>query len=340
MAHTSDEAGNAIGEVAQAISAISEGASHQVDLVSQSSDLVAEIEGSDSRHLRARPRGAAPERGHRETFRRRTAARGRGPGGDAGGARELTEHRSVVRSLGEKSADIDQIVQAIPTIAQQTNMLALNASIEAARAGEQGTGFANVAEEVRVLAEDAQASAEEIAVLVREIKLQTEQAVFAMEDGVERVEDGFDTVNRNRQTFYDISGAVRALHESSDDISELAEGIAMAPAGAPADRRGRVRRRRVERFDRRGQRIDTKKLPPQPKKYPLRRSASHTPQRLFRSCRRGSRSQSVDSKAAASACDGNVSYRTHGMAVLGRHLSDRATADGAQRTGRWLSKRT
>ena len=56
---------------------------------------------------------------------------------------------TVVRSLGEKSSDIDLIVQAIAGIAQQTNMLALNASIEAARAGEQGKGFKNVAEEVR-----------------------------------------------------------------------------------------------------------------------------------------------------------------------------------------------
>ena len=48
-----------------------------------------------------------------------------------------------------------------------------------------------------------------------------------MEDGVERVEEGFDTVNRNRQTFYDISGAVRALHESSSEISELSDGIAI-----------------------------------------------------------------------------------------------------------------
>ncbi len=227
MAHTSDEAGHSIGEVAQAISAISQGASHQVDLVTQSSNVVAGIEGKirdASEHARdAQRQSADTERLSDEGVARAAEVQ------DAMRAvRESSlSTASVVRSLGEKSSDIDHIVQAITEIAHQTNMLALNASIEAARAGDQGRGFANVAEEVRALAEDAQSSAEQIAALVREIKHQTEQAVSAMETGVMRVEDGFETVNRNRQTFYDISGAVHALHESSSEISELADGIAM-----------------------------------------------------------------------------------------------------------------
>ena len=85
----------------------------------------------------------------------------------------------VVRSLGEKSSDIDQIVKAITDIAAQTNLLALNAAIEAARAGEQGRGFAVVAEEVRKLAEDAQVSAGDIAGLIGEIRDQTTDAITA-----------------------------------------------------------------------------------------------------------------------------------------------------------------
>jgi methyl-accepting chemotaxis protein len=134
--------------------------------------------------------------------------------------------QEMVRSLGEKSTNIDQIVQSITDIAAQTNLLALNAAIEAARAGEQGRGFAVVAEEVRKLAEDAQESAGDIAELILQVRAQTAHAVNAMEDGVGIVERGFETVNRNRQTFFDISGSVRALHESSVEISTLAGGIA------------------------------------------------------------------------------------------------------------------
>lgn len=233
MANTADEAGHSIGEVAQAISAISEGAAHQVLLVSQSSSLVAGIENSvrdTSEHARkAQVQSADTER---------LAEQGLQCATDVQDAMQAVRESAlsaaeVIRSLGAKSADIDQIVQAIADIAQQTNMLALNASIEAARAGEQGKGFANVAQEVRLLAEDAQSSASEITGLVSEIQDQTEQAVLAMEAGVERVEVGFDTVSRNRQTFYDISTAVHELHESSTEISGLAQGI--------SDGTGRVR---------------------------------------------------------------------------------------------------
>ena len=226
MADTSDSAGEAIGEVAQAVSSISTGAAHQVDLVTHTSDVVGEIE------LSVRATAAHAEMAQQNSAQTEALT--------DDGVRRATEVQEamqqvretslataeMVRSLGDKSTNIDQIVQAITDIAAQTNLLALNAAIEAARAGEQGRGFAVVAEEVRKLAEDAQESAGDIAGLILEVRDQTEQAVAAMESGVQVVEAGFETVNLNRQTFFDISGSVRALHESSVEISALAGSIA------------------------------------------------------------------------------------------------------------------
>ncbi len=226
MAQTSDEAGRAIGEVAGAISAISEGAAHQVDLVTRTSNVVAEIEGSvrgaaeyaNAAQRRSAETEALTEEGVQRATEVQEAMQV---------VRETSKATSeVVRSLGDKSTNIDQIVQSITDIASQTNLLALNAAIEAARAGEQGRGFAVVAEEVRKLAEDAQGSAGDIAGLILEIREQTTQAVAAMENGVNTVESGFETVNQNRQIFFDISNAVRALHQNSVEIARLANAIA------------------------------------------------------------------------------------------------------------------
>lgn len=226
MTHISDEAGHAISEVAQSISSISEGAAHQVQLVTDTSNVVGEIEmsvRSAAEHsIEASRQSAATEALTEDGVRRATEIQE---------AMQSVRDTSVatskmVRSLGEKSTNIDQIVRSITDIAAQTNLLALNAAIEAARAGEQGRGFAVVAEEVRKLAEEAQHSAGEIAQLIDEIRGQTDEAIVAMDAGVKTVEDGFDVVSRNRQAFFDISGAVRALNESSNEISALAVGIA------------------------------------------------------------------------------------------------------------------
>lgn len=227
MSHTSDESSHAIGEVAQAIGSIAEGAQHQATLVADVSDVMAEIETSirdASEHaVEAQRQSADTEQlsdSGVETASEVLAA--------MQSVRENSlETAGVIRELGEKSSSIDQIVGAITDIAQQTNMLALNASIEAARAGESGKGFGNVADEVRQLADDAQTSAEQIAGLVRQIQQQTNAAVLAMEEAVDAVERGFETVNSNRQTFFDISNAVRSLNESAAEVSELSAGVAL-----------------------------------------------------------------------------------------------------------------
>lgn len=226
MAETSDGSGRAIGEVAQSISSISEGAAHQVALITDASAVVAQIEGAvvDA----ARNAGAAQqESADTERLTEVGVERATEIQAAMQTVRDAT-HQTVemVRSLEETSSDIDQIVRTISSIAGQTNLLALNAAIEAARAGEQGRGFAVVAEEVRKLAEDSQSSAEGIAGLIDDIQAQTVHAVAAMDAGMSTVENGLEAVNRNRQLFFDISGAVQLFHESSIEIAGLASSIA------------------------------------------------------------------------------------------------------------------
>ncbi|MFT4049018.1 MAG: methyl-accepting chemotaxis protein [Solirubrobacterales bacterium] len=225
MSHTSDEAGGAIGEVAQAIGAISEGAAHQVELV-----------GRSAAHIDSIDQSVRDAHEHVDEVRRQSADAG--ALADAGltrahaveSAMQITRDAAystaaIVRELGDRSGDIDLIVQSIAEIANQTNMLALNASIEAARAGDQGRGFANVADEVRVLAEDAQRAVAEIGDVVGEIGRQTSGAVEAMEAGIARVEDSTETVARNRQIFTDISASIHSLGERSAEIGELTAEI-------------------------------------------------------------------------------------------------------------------
>ena len=108
-----------------------------------------------------------------------------------------------IRELGEHSQKIGEIIQVIDEIAEQTNLLALNAAIEAARAGEHGKGFAVVADEVRKLAERSARATKEIADLVTNIQSGTDKAVQAMEHGTKDVEEGVRLAN----------GAGTALHE-------------------------------------------------------------------------------------------------------------------------------
>jgi methyl-accepting chemotaxis protein len=132
----------------------------------------------------------------------------------------------VIDSLGERSNEISQIIGTISGIAEQTNLLALNAAIEAARAGEQGRGFAVVADEVRKLAEQSSGAAKQISALIIEIQNDTQKAVTAMNKGTHEVSIGTEVVNTADQAFKEINDLVNTVstqvHEISAEIQQTA----------------------------------------------------------------------------------------------------------------------
>lgn len=105
-------------------------------------------------------------------------------------AQQVKASAKTMETLGQRSNQIGEIIGTIEDIADQTNLLALNAAIEAARAGEQGRGFAVVADEVRALAERTTKATKEISAMIKAIQLETENAVGAMGVGVKEVEEG------------------------------------------------------------------------------------------------------------------------------------------------------
>ncbi|MBR2214734.1 MAG: methyl-accepting chemotaxis protein [Selenomonadaceae bacterium] len=132
---------------------------------------------------------------------------------------------AVVKTLGESSQQIGQIVEAISAIAEQTNLLSLNAAIEAARAGEQGRGFAVVADEVRKLASESQDSAEQIKARISTIQKDTAQAVEAMQNGTNEVQQGTKAIREVGEQFEDIMSKVNGINQQMSEINQSVQTV-------------------------------------------------------------------------------------------------------------------
>ncbi|WP_295486120.1 methyl-accepting chemotaxis protein [uncultured Pseudomonas sp.] len=126
---------------------------------------------------------------------------------------------TVMDSLGARSQEIGGIVGVITAIAEQTNLLALNAAIEAARAGEQGRGFAVVADEVRGLAARTRQATEEISTMIASIQQQTGQAISTLEQGNRLMQDGLERNDKVAQALARIDEQSRAAGEQFTVIS-------------------------------------------------------------------------------------------------------------------------
>lgn len=154
-------------------------------------------------------------------------------------AREVQSSADTINKLGEKSQTIGEIIAVINDIADQTNLLALNAAIEAARAGEHGRGFAVVADEVRKLAERTTEATEEVSLSIRGIQSETKTAVELIESGSNRVGRGVELASQAGVSLksivsgsqgvqgmvQDIAAAASEQTAAADEIARAVEGI-------------------------------------------------------------------------------------------------------------------
>jgi methyl-accepting chemotaxis protein len=215
-----------IASVAGAVSSLSS-ASQQVAHHSGQQSSAASAMASAMEQMTANLAEIAHNAGHVDEASRASGERSREGSAIIGRATaEMGEIASTVQSgsasidaLGQQSQKISAIVQVIREIADQTNLLALNAAIEAARAGEAGRGFAVVADEVRKLAERTAQSTQQIGDMIQAIQGSAKGAVRVMDDTVRRVDTGVELAGQAAASIVQITDSVDTLLQGVAEIS-------------------------------------------------------------------------------------------------------------------------
>lgn len=143
-------------------------------------------------------------------------------------ARHVNDSADQVSELGRSSQEIGEIIEVIGDIADQTNLLALNAAIEAARAGEQGRGFAVVADEVRQLAERTTEATSKVADMITRIQKNTDKVVGSMERSKDEVETGLTLIDDASDALKEVVSSIQSMESRIDQIARASEQQAAA----------------------------------------------------------------------------------------------------------------
>ncbi|MBU7007852.1 methyl-accepting chemotaxis protein [Peptococcaceae bacterium DYL19] len=214
-----------ISQVSQAIEQIASGAQDQTNHITTTAEMVAQMVGSIHEVSSSAQRVT-------ESAAKTKQAADKGENaveftiqGMDGIKHKVFDSANKIKELGEHSQHIGEIIQVIDEIAEQTNLLALNAAIEAARAGEHGKGFAVVADEVRKLAERSGKATKEIAELITNIQRLTEAAVISMEEGTGEVEKGTGLALDAGNALKEILITVADTYTQVQNISAAAQQI-------------------------------------------------------------------------------------------------------------------
>ncbi|HYF91843.1 MAG TPA: methyl-accepting chemotaxis protein [Symbiobacteriaceae bacterium] len=231
-----DEARRVVAELQQAIEQIAVGAGEQARNVQETAVVVAGVVGEIADVARSADLVVAVSRQASERAGTGSQAVGRVVDGMQSLRESVLGAAEQMRALDGLSTQIGAITAVITDIAEQTNLLALNAAIEAARAGEHGRGFAVVADEVRKLAERAGRSAKEIAALIERVQSSTAAAVQTMEDGTLRVEEGAQLAADAGAVLREILTSVQTTAAAAEEIQTGAGKI----AGSGREAAGRV----------------------------------------------------------------------------------------------------
>ena len=205
-------------QMQSAINAQSAGASEQAASVNETTATLEEIKATSTQTLeKARMLGEVAERTRRESEQGMAAVDQAVV--NMASIRERVEGiAQTILSLSEQTQQIGEITAVVTNLAQQSKMLALNASIEAAKAGEAGKGFAVVAAEVRELAEQSQQSTAQVQKILQDIRHATDKAVMATEEGSKGVDSGVLSVQRSGEAMRQLSEVIRETSLASQQI--------------------------------------------------------------------------------------------------------------------------